>query len=183
MFRPQHGRWNSVSKCSSFFTIVRGKGFCFLINTPHISSHVEQHIFPCITFCFDFSKLSKSHSTNILIAHIFFINFNICFDHSTSLPDTWLEHYTLLNQCKDISVYIWGIYGNKLLPCLVKSKCMIVMPLQRYEENLNHLLLLLGIVERLDKLEYWERNMGEGNEGDKDVKRINSRRLGVKELL
>jgi hypothetical protein len=60
---------------------------------------------------------------------------------------------------------------------------MIVMPLQRYEENLNHLLLLLGIVERLDKLEYWERNMGEGNEGDKDVKRINSRRLGVKELL
>jgi hypothetical protein len=54
---------------------------------------------------------------------------------------------------------------------------MIVVSLQFYEENLNHQLLLLGIVERLDKFEYWERNMDEMNEGDKDVKRINSRKL------
>jgi hypothetical protein len=60
---------------------------------------------------------------------------------------------------------------------------MIAVPLQRYEEILNHLLPLLGIVERLDKFEHWERNMGERNEGDKDVKGINSRRLGVKELF
>jgi hypothetical protein len=42
---------------------------------------------------------------------------------------------------------------------------------------------LLGIMERLDKFECWERNMGEMNEGDKDVKRINNRRMGVRELF
>jgi hypothetical protein len=42
---------------------------------------------------------------------------------------------------------------------------------------------LLGIVERLDKFEYWERNMGEMNKGDKDVKGINCRRMKVRELF
>jgi hypothetical protein len=42
---------------------------------------------------------------------------------------------------------------------------------------------LLGLVVRLDKYKYWERNMGEMNEEDKDMKGINSRRMGVREIF